>query len=58
MNPNKKYQVKYVFVDFEEKERQKRLDDAFDYLFDELKVFETEHKNNKDEYEQQNVIRV
>jgi hypothetical protein len=38
-------------------DRQKRLDDAFDYLFDELKIFEIEHKNNKDEYEQQNVIR-
>lgn len=49
---HKKLQVKYSFVDYEQSERQKRLDDAYDVIFDELDAEDLERINNKNEYEQ------
>ena len=38
MKTRKQLQVKYIFVDYEQKDWQKRLDDAFDILFDEIEI--------------------
>lgn len=40
----KKLQVKYLFVDCEQSERRKRLDDAFDYIFNQIEEDEN-HEN-------------
>ncbi len=49
--------VKYAFVDYEQLDRQKRLDDAFDVIFDEIEIDDTERINNKYEYEQRAFIK-
>lgn len=51
MNSKKKLNIKYTFVDYEQMERQKRLDDAFDMLFDEIEADDLEHTNSKDKYD-------
>ena len=38
MKPKKQLQVKYLFVNCEQSDRQKRLDDAFDVIFDEIEI--------------------
>lgn len=49
---NKKpLRVEYRFVDHEQLDRQKRLDDAFDVIFDEIELDDTERINNKNKYE-------
>lgn len=35
MVKNKKYRIRYTFVDYEQTELQRRLNDVFDSLFDE-----------------------
>ena len=50
MKHNKKFQVKYSFVDYEHAERQKRLDDAYDVIFDEIDAEDLERTNNKNQY--------
>ena len=46
MKSKKKYQIKYTFVDYEQAERQKRLDDAFNVIFEELELENIERINN------------
>jgi hypothetical protein len=52
MKPRDQLQVKYMCVENDQEKCQKRLDDAFDYLFEVLGFFETDCTNNKNEYEQ------
>jgi len=52
MKYKRKFRVKYSFSD-NAQDHQKRLDNAFDYLFYELDIFETEHEDIKSEYEEQ-----
>lgn len=57
MKSKKTIQIKYSFVDYEQTERQKRLDDAFDAVFDEIEIEDAERINNKNEYEHPAVIK-
>ncbi|HUD18940.1 MAG TPA: hypothetical protein VMR81_00655 [Patescibacteria group bacterium] len=50
MKPKKQLRIKYSFVDYEQAERQKRLDDAYDVIFDELDAEDLERLDKKDEY--------
>ena len=50
MKPKKQLRIKYSFVDYEQSERQKRLDDAYDVIFDELDAEDLERLDKKDEY--------
>ena len=51
MKVKKTLTTRYTFTDFEQQERQKRLDDAFDVFLEEIDR-EEERINNEDEYEQ------
>ena len=51
MKPKKQLRIKYSFVDYEQAERQKRLDDAYDVIFDELDAEDLERLDKKNEYE-------
>lgn len=54
---NKKpLRVEYRFVDHEQLDRQKRLDDAFDVIFDEIVAEYLERINNKNKYDHPNTI--
>lgn len=44
------YEISYIYTDFEKTERQKRIDDAFDFLFDEMES-EIERNDIVNEYE-------
>ena len=57
MKPKKQLSVKYSFVDYEQVERQNKLDDIFDFIFDELDILDTERIDKKDEYGQPVVIK-
>lgn len=46
-NKSKSYEITYIFVDFEKKERQKRIDDAYDYVFGQIE----EDENYENGYE-------
>ena len=41
----------------EQSERQKRLDDAYDVIFDEIEIEDMERINNKNEYEHAAIIK-
>ena len=56
MKSKRKLIVKYSFVDCEQSERQKRLDDAYDVIFDELDAEDLERLDKKDEYEHPTTI--
>jgi hypothetical protein len=55
MVKNKKYQVKYSYIDYEQPERQKRLYDVFDIIFDEIENDDLEGIDNKKQYEQKTI---
>ncbi len=57
MKPKKKLQVRYSFADHEQKERQKRIDDAFESIFEELELKEIERINDKNEYEHPVIVK-
>lgn len=57
IKPKKELQIKYLFVDCEQLDRQKRLDDAFDLIFDEVENDDIERINKKDEYEHAVIIK-
>lgn len=44
-------------MDYEQGDRQKKLDDIFDFLFDELDILDTEHMDNTKKYEYPVVIK-
>lgn len=51
INLKKQLRIKYKFTDYEQAELQKRLDDAFDVLFDEVEIDDIERIDGKNEYE-------
>ncbi len=51
MRAKKKLSIKYSFVDYKQLERQKKLDDAYDVIFDELDAEDLERLDKKDEYD-------
>ena len=51
MKIKKPLSVEYSFVNYEQLARQKRLDDAFDEMFDEIEYEDSERINNHNEYE-------
>lgn len=51
MKTKKPLSVEYRFVDYELLARQKRLDDAFDLIFDEIELKDSDRINNQNEYE-------
>lgn len=57
MKRKKELMFKYSVVNSEQTERQIKLDDAFDVVFDELDILDTEHIDNKDEYEHATIIK-
>jgi hypothetical protein len=57
MKSKKQLSVKYSYVDCEQSERQKRLEDAYDVIFDEIDIEDLECINNKNEYEQPAIIK-
>ena len=57
MKAKKQLQVKYSYVDCEQSERQRRLDDAFDVIFDQIEMDAVEDFSNKNEYEQPAIIK-
>lgn len=46
-----------MLSDYDQSERQKRLDDAFDVIFDEIEVENIERINSKNEYEHPVIIK-
>lgn len=56
MNNKKKLRVKYSFVDYEIPESQKKIDDAFDEIFDEVETEDIDRLNNN-EYEHYTTIK-
>lgn len=57
MRRNKKLLVKYRIVECTEMDRQKRLDDAFNVIFEEIESDDIERTNSKGEYEHDIVIK-
>lgn len=57
MKHKNKLLVEYMLSDYDQSERQKRLDDAFDVIFDEIEVENIERINSKNEYEHPVIIK-
>jgi hypothetical protein len=56
MKPKKKLQITYSTVDYEQKEHQKKLDDAFESIFEDIEMVDLERINNRYEFEHPVVI--
>lgn len=57
MKSKNQLQVKYSFVDYEQADCQKRLDDAFDLIFDEIEIENLERIDMNHDYEYSAVIK-
>lgn len=55
MKCKKDLKINYRFIDYEQLECQKRLDDAFDVLLYEIEIEDLERINNKNDYEQHRI---